>query len=176
MAPGRLIRGDDASHIRAGHQGTTLARSHWVWGGWRPTLDARAALWCRRKRDLLGSISTPSLNLFISPSHHLTRVPWGDRDGIKWVWQWVDTNLVTRAATAAARMGERGHVMVLWASQSVFVRSGKAWECLGVVDGAFGRNGMITLWIHQTFATYACLLYCYATPHLSAYLCTKFSE
>ena len=119
MAPRRLIRGDDASHIRAGHQGTTLARSHWVWGGWRPTLDARAAALALTLSPLV-----PALALFSGPP--LVPTLSGVRGHSVSVFgelgrglEWVEDNLGMRAATVVARMVEKGRVVGLGASQGV---------------------------------------------------------
>ena len=49
-----------------------------------------------------------------------------------------------RAATAVAKMVEKGRVAGLEASKDVFVSGGKAWGDVGGVEWAFGRNGMIT--------------------------------
>ena len=74
----------------------------------------------------------------------------------------MEDNLRMRAARAVAKWVERGRVVGLGASQGVFVSVGKAWGGVGAVDGAFGRNGMITFRINLIFvpACIFCVLLC----------------
>ena len=57
----------------------------------------------------------------------------------------MEDNLGVRAALAVAKMGGKGSCRGTWGLTGRLVRGGKAWGVVGVVDGAFGRNGMKTM-------------------------------
>ena len=52
--------------------------------------------------------------------HRVERVAWNGRDDLGWAWEWVEDNLGVRAATAVAKLVERGRVVGLGVSQDVF--------------------------------------------------------
>ena len=85
--------------------------------------------------------------------HRVERVAWRGRDDLGWAWEWVEDNLDMRAATTVAKVVEKGRVAGLGASQSVSWCYGKAWESLGVVDGAFGLNGIKSSGMSLIFVT-----------------------
>ena len=51
--------------------------------------------------------------------HRVDRVAWRGRGDLGWFWEWVEGNLDMRAATAVAKMVEKGRVAGLEASQDV---------------------------------------------------------
>ena len=59
--------------------------------------------------------------------HRVERVAWRGRDDLGWVWEWVEDNLGVRAATAVAKMVEKGRVVGLEDLSGRLVRGGKAW-------------------------------------------------
>ena len=59
--------------------------------------------------------------------HRVERVAWNGRDDLGWAWEWVEDNLGVRAATAVAKLVERGRVVGLEDLSGRLVRGGKAW-------------------------------------------------
>ena len=59
-----------------------------------------------------------------------------------------------RAAMAVAKVVEKGRVVGLDGTVGVLWCDGKAWEDRGVVDGAFGRNGMKSVGISLIFVAW----------------------
>ena len=67
--------------------------------------------------------------------HRVERVSWRGRDDLGWVWEWVEDNLGVRAATAVAKMVEKGRVVGLEDLSGRLVRGGKAWGAwMGLLD------------------------------------------
>ena len=53
--------------------------------------------------------------------HRVERVAWNGRDDLGWAWEWVEGNLDMRAATAVAKMVEKGRVVGLDATLGCLV-------------------------------------------------------
>ena len=63
----------------------------------------------KRRRKTLSSSTVPSHQSvqFVSGAHR------GARNELRWFWEWVEHNLGVRAATAVAKMVEKGRVVGL---------------------------------------------------------------
>ena len=77
----------------------------------------------RRRRRTLSSSTIPSHQTvkFVSGAHR------DARNELRWFWEWVEDNLGVRAATAVAKMVEKGRVVGLEDLSGRLVRGGKAW-------------------------------------------------
>ena len=71
----------------------------------------------KRKRKTLSSSTVPSHQSvqFVSGAHR------GARNELRWFWEWVEDNLGVRAATAVAKMVEKGRVVGLDATLGCLV-------------------------------------------------------
>ena len=79
------------------------------------------------------------------------RGSWGARDELGRSLEWVEPNLGMRAASIRRDEGEGvipGDLRPPWVSCGAIQM---VWWGVGIVDGAFGRNGIITFWIHFIF-------------------------
>ena len=97
--------------------------------------------------------SSPLALVFRLESFLLEGAPRGSLREIGWLWERMGDTLGVRAALAVAKVVEKGRVEGLGATLGVLWCDGKAWEGRGVVDGAFGRNGMKSFGIHLIFVT-----------------------
>ena len=71
----------------------------------------------KRRRKTLSSSTVPSHQSvqFVSGAHR------GARNELRWFWEWVEDNLGVRAATAVAKMVEKGRVVGLDATLGCLV-------------------------------------------------------